>query len=214
MSPSPRDVVLQISGISLDGFIAVEDSDFDLEATKVIDPQRDQWMVDSINEAGVHIMGRLTYQAMANWWPDSTEVFAEPMNRIPKVVFSTSLQTAPWGDDTRILRGDIATEIAALKTEPGPGVILAHGGAAFDQSLAAADLVDEYRLIIYPFVVGSGMALFAGVTTARHLDLRHAVSFPLRGPGLSTLNHHPPHLTSQRGDARASSAPITDDDYN
>ncbi len=178
MTPPSRDVVLQISGISIDGFIALENTAFDAAATKLIDPQRDQWMVDSLNRAGVHIMGRVTYQAMANWWPNSTEIFAEPMNRIPKVVFSRSLQSTPWGNDTRIVRGDIATEIAALKSEPGSEDILAHGGAAFGQSLAGADLVDEYRLIVYPFVVGSGTALFAGVTTPRHLDLKHAVTFP------------------------------------
>ncbi len=178
MTPPSRDVVLQISAISLDGFIALEDTAFDEQATELVDPQRDQWMVDSINRADVHIMGRVTYQAMASWWPDSTEIFAEPMNRIPKVVFSTSLRSAPWGDDTRIMRGDVAADLAALKADPGSGEILAHGGAEFDQSLAAADLVDEYRLIVYPFVIGSGTALFAGVPTPRHLELKQAVTFP------------------------------------
>ncbi|PZS18333.1 MAG: deaminase [Pseudonocardiales bacterium] len=178
MAPPSRDVVLQISAVSLDGFICLESTAFDEQASKLVDAQRDQWMLDSINRADVHIMGRVTYQAMANWWPDSIEIFAEPMNRISKVAFSTSLQDAPWGEDTQIVRGDIAAEIAALKAEPGPGEVLAHGGATFDQSLAAADLVDEYRLIVYPFVIGSGTALFAGVTTPRHLELKHAIAFP------------------------------------
>ncbi|MBA3232782.1 MAG: dihydrofolate reductase family protein [Propionibacteriales bacterium] len=178
MTPPARDVVLQISALSLDGFIALENTEFDERASKLIDPQRDQWMVDSINRADVHIMGRVTYQAMANWWPSSTEIFAEPMNRIPKVVFSASLRSAPWGEGTRIVRGGIAAEIAALKAEPGSGEVLAHGGAKFDQSLAGADLVDEYRLIVYPFVIGCGTPLFAGVTTPRHLELKDAVPFP------------------------------------
>lgn len=178
MALSGRDVVLQVSALSLDGFIALEHTEFDERASKLVDPQRDRWMVDSINRADVHIMGRVTYQAMANWWPNSTEIFAEPMNRIPKVVFSRSLRSASWGDDTRIVRGDIAAEIAALKSEPGSGEVLAHGGAVFDQSLATADLIDEYRLIAYPFVIGSGTALFAAVTTPRHLELKQAVEFP------------------------------------
>lgn len=178
MAPPARDLVLQISAVSLDGFIALEHTEFDEQASKLVDPQRDRWMVDSINRADVHIMGRVTYQAMANWWPSSSEIFAEPMNRIPKVVFSRSLRSASWGADTRIVRGDVATEIAALKAEPGSGEVLAHGGAVFDQSLAAADVVDEYRLVVYPFVIGSGTALFAGVTTPRHLELTHAVAFP------------------------------------
>jgi dihydrofolate reductase len=178
LAPPARDVVLQISSISLDGFIALDGTPFDEQASRLVDPVRDQWMVDSINRAGVHIMGRVTYEAMASWWPTSTEVFAEPMNRIPKVVFSRSLQSAPWGDDTRIVRGDVATEIAALKGDQRSGEVLAHGGALFDQSLAAADLVDEYRLIVYPFVIGSGTALFHGVTAPRHLELSQTVEFP------------------------------------
>jgi dihydrofolate reductase len=164
--------------MSLDGFIALEGTEFDARALELVDPLRDQWMVDSLNQAGVHVMGRTTYESMAGYWPHSTEVFAEPMNRVPKVVFSRSLERATWGDDTRILRGDLATEVAALKAEPAGGVVLAHGGARFDQSLAAADLVDEYRLVVYPFVVGSGTALFAGVTTPRHLALEEVVTFP------------------------------------
>jgi dihydrofolate reductase len=178
MTPPLRDVVLQVSGISLDGFIALENTEFDERAMQLVDPARDQWMVDSINQADVHVMGRVTYESMARYWPDSVEVFAEPMNRIPKAVFSRSLGVATWGDDTRILRGDLAPELAALKAEPGPGVVLAHGGARLDQSLAAADLVDEYRLVVYPFVVGSGTALFAGVTTPLHLELTEVVPFP------------------------------------
>jgi dihydrofolate reductase len=178
MTPPVRDVVLQVSGMSLDGFIALAGTEFDDQALRLVDPARDRWMVDSINEADVHVMGRVTYESMAGYWPDSTEIFAEPMNRIPKAVFSRSLKVASWGDDTRILRGDLAAEIASLKAEPGAGVVLAHGGALFDRSLAGADVVDEYRLIVYPFVVGSGTALFAGVSTPRHLELRETVPFP------------------------------------
>ena len=173
-----RAVVLQISAISLDGFIALEHTAFDERASELVDPQRDQWMVDSINRADVHIMGRSTYEAMARWWPDSTEIFAEPMNRIPKVVFSRSLPAASWGPGTRIARGELGAEIAALKAAPGSGEVLAHGGARFDQSLAAADLVDEYRMIVYPFVIGSGTALFGGVTEPRQLELIEVVEFP------------------------------------
>lgn len=178
MAPTARDVVLQVSGMSLDGFIALEQSAFEQQARALTDTERDRWMVESINRADVHIMGRITYQDMSAWWPTSTEIFAEPMNRIPKVVFSRSLQSAAWGEGTRILRGDLGEGIAALKAEPGSGEVFAHGGAVFGQALAAADLVDEYRLIVYPFVVGRGPALFSGVTTPRQLALRQVVKFP------------------------------------
>jgi riboflavin biosynthesis pyrimidine reductase len=76
------------------------------------------------------------------------------------------------------VREDLRTGVAALKAESGNGEILAHGGALFAQALAAADLVDEYRLIEYPFVVGSVASLFSGVTTPRRLEKKDVVRFP------------------------------------
>ena len=80
------------------------------------------------------------------------------MNDIPKVVFSKTLQSADW-PDARIARGDTADEIARLKQEPG-GEIVAHGGAKFVRSLARLELVDEYRLYVMPFAIGSGTSMF------------------------------------------------------
>ena len=82
------------------------------------------------------------------------------MNDIPKIVFSTTLEDAEatW-PVTRVARGDLATEIAAIKAEPGPDVIV-WGGAGLAGALAAEDLIDEYRLLVQPLVLGSGQALF------------------------------------------------------
>ena len=80
-------------------------------------------------------------------------------------------QPADW-DDTRILRGDLGAEIADLKTESGKD-LLAHGGASFAQSLVRLGLVDEYRILVHPTVLGSGMALFDGATPT---DLKLATS--------------------------------------
>lgn len=120
-------------------------------------------------------MGRTAYQEMAAYWPHSTEPYAAPMNDIPKVVFSRTLSQASW-PTTRIARGDLATEIAALKEEPAPDVI-AHGGASFAAALAALGLIDEYCLVIQPVALGSGQALFAQLSTALPLELLEARSF-------------------------------------
>src|SRR4029077_10270680 len=86
------------------------------------------------------------------------------MNRLPKVVFSASLPDAGWVG-TRIARGDLAAEIAALKAESG-GEIMAHGGAAFVQALSRHGLIDEYRLVILPVALGNGLAPVQGPAQA------------------------------------------------
>ena len=77
---------------------------------------------------------------MAGYWPDATGDYAAFMNKLPKVVFSATLSAAGWAG-TRIARGDLATEITALKAEPG-GEIMAYGGAAFVQALSRHGLID------------------------------------------------------------------------
>jgi dihydrofolate reductase len=93
-------------------------------------------------------MGRVTYEQMATHWPNAAGDYADFMNKVPKVVFSKTLPAAEWAD-SRVARGDLAEEIAALKSEPG-GEIMAHGGAAFVQALSRLGLIDEYRLVILP----------------------------------------------------------------
>ena len=126
--------------------------------------------------AGTHIMGRVTYEAMAQHWPTSQEPVAPIMNDIPKVVFSKSLSSADWVD-SRIASGDTADEIARLKSEPG-GDIVAHGGVRFVQSLARLGVVDEYRLYVYPIAVGSGTSLFAAIESPQPLRLVSNTAFP------------------------------------
>ncbi len=148
---------------------------------------------------------------MVSYWPTSTEPLAEPMNAIPKVVFSRSgssayepttalrnatdaqchaglpflEQPANW-DDTRKLSGELGAEVAELKAESGKD-LLAHGGASFAQSLVRLGLIDEYRLLVHPTVLGSGMALFDGATPF-DLELVNSTSF---ANGVQALIYHP-----------------------
>jgi dihydrofolate reductase len=170
-----RDVILYMS-MSLDGFV-----DSDREHPGMAVPEGDelkQWKLDHISKAGAHLMGRVTYQQMSSYWPQSDDPYAVPMNDITKVVFSRTLTDAEatW-PVTHVARGDLATEIATIKNEPGPDVI-AWGGARFAGALAAADLIDEYRLLVQPLVLGVGRALFGDLPGSRHLNLVEATSFP------------------------------------
>ncbi|MGX1471433.1 UNVERIFIED_CONTAM: dihydrofolate reductase [Streptomyces canus] len=152
-----RKLVLKIS-VSVDGFVGTDSGSVDWIFPSLTDDAT-AWLAQTLREADTHIMGRPTYLGMAAHWPTSTEVFAAPMNNIPKVLFSRTLKDADWAD-SRIADGDLATEIARLKQQPGKD-ILAHGGAGFARSLSRLRLVDEYRLLVHPVVLGSGLPMFA-----------------------------------------------------
>jgi len=169
-----RNVILYMS-MSLDGIVA---SDREHPGVAIADPEVKQWKLERIGKAGAHLMGRVSYQEMASFWSRSDDPYAAPMNDIPKVVFSKTLSDAEatW-PVTRVARGDLATEIAAIKAEPGPDVIV-WGGAGLAGALAAADLIDEYRLLVKPMVLGQGQTLFDQLPESRHLDLVEATPFP------------------------------------
>ena len=167
-----RQVTLQM-GMSLDGYVA---SDREHPGVAVPeDAELVRWKLDRVAKAGAHLMGRTTYLEMADYWPHSEHPYAAPMNDIPKIVFSASLREGSW-PVTRIARGDLAAEIAALKQEPG-GDVIAHGGASFASALAARGLIDEYCLVVQPVAVGGGQALFAGLSAPLRLELVEARSF-------------------------------------
>jgi dihydrofolate reductase len=170
-----RKLVLSM-GVSLDGLVArpgrygaggwgLPPDDPALKKRKL------GWMQD----VGLHLMGRNTYEEMAEFWPVSDDAYAAPMNEIPKVVFSRTLERAEWAD-SRIARGDLAEEIATLKREPGKDM-LAWGGAAFAQSLSRLGLVDEYRLILQPVALGDGLPLFDDLSQPLQLELVEAATF-------------------------------------
>ncbi|CAM3436250.1 dihydrofolate reductase family protein [Occultella aeris] len=170
-----RSVTLYMS-MSLDGFVG---GDRDHPGMAVPEgPELKQWKLDQITKAGAHLMGRVTYQEMSSYWPHSDDPYAAPMNDIPKVVFSTTLSDAeaPW-PDTYVARGDLATEIAAIK-EQGDADAIVWGGSRLAGALAAADLIDEYRLLIQPLALGTGQPLFGQLTQSRYLNLVEATPFP------------------------------------
>ena len=169
-----RRVVLQM-GVTLDGYVSGSDGEGDWGLPPE-HPDVRAWKVASLRQVGTHIMGRVTYEQMATHWPSATGDYADFMNKLPKVVFSATLPAADW-PGTRIARGDLAAEIAALKGESG-GEIMAHGGAAFVQALSRLGLIDEYRLVILPVALGNGLPLFKDLAKPLRLDLTEARSFP------------------------------------
>ncbi|HEY4178690.1 MAG TPA: dihydrofolate reductase family protein [Kofleriaceae bacterium] len=195
-----RKLILKMS-MTVDGFVAGPRGEFDW-LFRTGDEQSKAWTVAAVSNVGLHLMGRKSYRDMAAYWPTSTEPFAAPMNSVPKVVFTrggaTDEFTTRGLEDARAqapattianadvvrgwthprwARGDLATEIAALKAEPGKD-LLAHGGASFAQSLVEHDLIDEYRLVVHPVILGAGLPLFTKAKSLLDLELVEATAFP------------------------------------
>ena len=169
-----RRLILQTS-VSIDGYVAALDGSHPWSEGSEEDEAFKRWILDSVWAAGAHLMGRVTYEEMAAFWPTSTSEYARPMNEIPKVVFSKTLQHADW-PETRIARGDLSEEIGRLKREPGNDLI-AYGGATFDQALSRLGLVDEYRLMVQPAALGAGLPLFKDLPAPLHLELVEATTY-------------------------------------
>jgi dihydrofolate reductase len=169
-----RRLILQTS-LSIDGYVAALDRSHPWSEGGEGDERAKRWILDSVSAAGAHLMGRVTYEEMASAWPSSESAFARPMNEIPKVVFSRTLERADW-TETRIARGDLRDEIEKLKRESGDDLI-AYGGARLDQALTQLGLVDEYRLMIEPAALGDGLPLFKDLPAPLHLDLIDAKTY-------------------------------------
>lgn len=168
-----RNVIVAMS-VSVDGFVAPAKGAPDHRGAPE-DPVLKRTKLDWLRQVGTHAMGRVTYQEMAAHWPYSSDEYAAPMNDLPKVVFSKTLDHAQW-NNSRVAGGDLAEEITRLRREPG-GDIIAWGGAAFVQALSRAGLVDEYRLVINPVALGDGLPLFKDLAAPITLQLVEATAY-------------------------------------
>jgi len=149
-------------GVSLDGYIVGPDGGFDWT---VPDAEVFRFWIDDIREVGVHLMGRRLYETMLYWetadqeqsLDDAELEWAELWKPLPKVVFSTTLSEVQG--NARLVSGGLAEEIERLRAEPGEGEI-AIGGATLAAEAAALGLIDEYRAMVHPVLVGGGTPYF------------------------------------------------------
>src|SRR3954463_1712552 len=130
-------------------------------------------------DAEAFLLGRRTWQIWAAFWPTQSvgdQELIEQMNSIPKYVVSNTLKRADW-NNTTIISGDIAARVARLKEQPG-GDLLVYGSPDLVDELLRHELVDEYRLLIYPIILGAGKHLFRDRIDTRHLRLIGSRTFP------------------------------------
>jgi dihydrofolate reductase len=133
-------------------------------------PEGDKFKLDEVMQADVMLLGRKTYEGFARAWPDMTDDvgFADKMNSMPKYVISATLGQADWSNST-ILTGDVVAAVTSLK-EQGGGDILVAGSGQLVRTLHRHGLIDEYRLMVFPVILGAGERLFgddAGVSALR-----------------------------------------------
>ena len=176
-----RSVTYSMS-VSLDGYIVGPDGTFDWT---VPDAEVFRFWIDEIREVGVHLLGRRLYETMLYWetadqnasLDDAELEWAALWNPLPKVVFSTTLSAVQG--NARLASDGLADEIERLKAEPGEGDI-AIGGATLAAEAAALGLIDEYRAMVYPVLVGGGVPFFPQRERRVDLELVETRTFSSR----------------------------------
>ena len=150
--------------VSVDGFFT--DAQGDMSWAHKQDPEWNEFAAGNAKGGGTLLFGRVTYEMMASFWPtpaarERNADVAEGMNKLPKVVFSRTLDKASWSNTT-LVKTDPAAAVRKLKKEAGPDLVILGSGTIVSQ-LAQAGLIDEYQMVVDPIVLGKGRTLFEGV---------------------------------------------------
>jgi dihydrofolate reductase len=166
--------------LSLDGVMedpgGAEGTSFGGWTAACPDPDGMAYKLEEIYNHDAMLLGRVTYDGFAAAWPGRTDEvgFADRMNTMPKYVVSTTLGDPGWENST-VISGDVMAGIAALKNAPG-GDLLLVGSRTVAQSLMQADLIDEYRLMVFPVILGEGKRLFGPSPATPKLNLVSSVA--------------------------------------
>jgi dihydrofolate reductase len=170
--------LIALEFLSVDGLIAGP-------AGRELDWVREQFtsainrdIVMQYEAVGSFLLGRTTYESMADYWPDANpekEPRAHAMNRTEKLVFSRTLTAAPW-NNCKLIADDVVETVERLKAGRGQDLMIL-GSARLVQALTKAALIDEYRFYLFPVVLGKGKALFKGVDGRHDLQLLRSYTF-------------------------------------
>jgi dihydrofolate reductase len=129
----------------------------------------DKFKLDETMESDALLLGRKTYEGFAEAWPQRDGEFADKFNNMPKYVVSSTLKDPEW-TNTTVIDGDLAAAVDRVR-DAHNGMVVVHGSAQLAQSLLAADLVDELRLIVFPVVLGTGKRLWGDTDDKKPLKL-------------------------------------------
>jgi dihydrofolate reductase len=155
--------------MTLDGVFDADTMDHWWQNTN--SPERMRYITEEYANGDAYLLGRVTYEMLWPGWSKQTtgDGPGPILNRMHKYVVSTTLAAAPWKEST-IISGNVAEEIAKLKQQPGRDIII-DGSATLVHSLMGTDLIDEYRFIVEPFIMGRGRRFFSDGTPSTQLRL-------------------------------------------
>lgn len=163
--------------VTLDGFFEGPNKEIDWHN---VDEEFNEYAIDLLNSVDILLFGRVTYELMASYWPTPSAttndpIVAEKMNSLPKIVFSTTLHKADW-NNTRLVKERIAEEILKLKLQSGKDMVI-FGSGSIVSTFTQLGLIDEYRIIVNPVVLGNGNPLFKGIHDKLNLKLLRTKTF-------------------------------------
>lgn len=145
-----------------------------------VDAEFNEYAIDMLNSVDTLLFGRVTYELMASYWPTpdaikNDPIVAERMNNLPKIVFSRTLDKVEW-HNTRLVKDNIEEAIQKMKKQPGKDMALLGSGSILT-GLAQRGLIDEYRIMVNPVVLGDGKPLFKGIKDRLDLKLLKTRTF-------------------------------------
>jgi dihydrofolate reductase len=164
---------------TLDGFFEGPNQDISWHN---VDEEFNEFAIEQLNEIGTLLFGRVTYQGMASYWPTESAINDDPevaglMNRLPKIVFSRTLEKAEWNNSRLVKDAErVAEEVLKLKAQPGKDIAI-FGSSDLAVTLAEQSLIDEYRIIVNPLFLGDGRPLLKGIKEKVNLKLLNARIF-------------------------------------
>jgi dihydrofolate reductase len=162
---------------SLDGYFEGPDRDINWHN---VDEEFNEFAIQQTGEFGVLLFGRVTYELMASYWPTEAARRDDPMiaglmNRLPKIVFSKTLEKAEW-ENTRLVRDNIVEEVTKLKELPGKDIAI-FGSSDLAVTLIDLGFIDEFRIMVNPVVLGEGKPILQGIKNKLELKLLKTRTF-------------------------------------
>ena len=172
--------LISFTQVTLDGYFTGRNGDLGWAYEGQQDAEWNGFVAGNASGGGQLLFGRITYELMASYWPtpaalERDPAVAEGMSKLPKVVFSRTLNKVSW-DNTRLVKGDLATEVRRMKQEPGEGMVILGRGSIVSQ-LTQAGLIDEYQIVVKPVALGEGRTMFDGLKQKLALKLTKTRAF-------------------------------------
>ena len=179
------------NNVSLDGYFTDKNNDMSWVHQDPADSEWNEFVAGNASGGGMLLFGRVTYDLMASFWPTPRAAktmpeVAEGMNKLPKVVFSRTMDRAAW-NNTTLVKDDLTVVVRKLKNQPGPDMVILGSGSIVAQ-LAREGLIDEYQFALVPVVLGGGRTMFEGIKEKLALKLTGSRVF---GNGNVFLRYEP-----------------------